>query len=160
MKAARVPFAALLVTSVVALWPASSAAQDDPFLGTWVLDVAKSKLEPGPPPKDQTVIFEAAGEGVKITAKTTDADGSQRTFSYTGKYDGKDYPATGDPNWDMQSLKRTDANTLEMTRKRAGKVVETGTNVVSADGKTRTVTMTGVDAKGREINNTSVYEKQ
>jgi hypothetical protein len=49
---------------------------------------------------------------------------------------------------------------VEITRKRAGKVVQTGTNVVSKDGKTRTITVTGIDAQGRKNNNVIVYEKK
>jgi hypothetical protein len=150
----------LSVASMVALWPASSAAEADPFIGTWVLNVAKSKYDPGPAPKDQTVTYEAVAEGLKITVKGTNGDGSALSTSYTGKLDGKDYPSTGAPSWDMQALKRVNANTIEITRKKGGKVVQTGTNVVSADGKTRTITVTGVDEQGRKINNVSVYDKK
>jgi hypothetical protein len=152
--------ASVLVTTLIALWPQSAFAQGDPFVGTWVLNVAKSKYVPGPAPKDQTVIYEAAGQGVKVTAKGTDGTGKPTTTTYTANYDGKDYPVTGNPDWDMTSLKRVDPNTAEFTRKRAGKVVQTGTNVVSKDGKTRTTTTTGVNAQGQKINNVAVYEKK
>ena len=163
MKSCKVRFGitvAVLAVAALAFLPQSSAAEDDPFLGTWVLNVAKSKFDPGPAPKDQTVTYEAVADGVKITVKFTDAEGKPITYSFTGKYDGKDYPSTGSPNWDTQSLKRVNANTLEFTRKKTGKVVETGTNVVSADGKTRTITGTGVNAQGQKTNNVSVYDKK
>ena len=152
--------AAVLATSLVALWPQPGFAQGDSFLGTWVLNVAKSKYTPGPPPKNQTAIYEVAGQGVKVTAKGTDAAGKPTTTLYTANYDGKDFPVTGNPDWDATSLKRIDSNTVQFTRKRAGRVVQTGTNVVSKDGKTRTITTTGVDAQGQKINNVGVYDRK
>jgi len=151
---------AVLVTSLVVLESQSGVAQGDPFLGTWVLNVAKSKYTPGPPPKEQTVIYEAAGQGIKIAAKGTDAAGKPTTTTYTANYDGKDYLVGGNPDYDMTSLKRVNSNTVQFTRKKSGKVVQTGTNVVSADGKTRTVTATGVDAQGQKINNVTVYDRK
>jgi hypothetical protein len=70
------------------------------------------------------------------------------------------YPVTGNPNWDTVSLKRIDAYTVEFTRKKAGKVVGTGTSVISKDGKTRTITAEGVNAKGEKTSSTAVYDKQ
>jgi hypothetical protein len=156
----RVGVAAVLVTSLVAFGSRSGVAQSDPFVGTWVLSVAKSKHVPGPPPKDQTIVVEAAGNGVKTSVKGTDAAGKPLVTQYTANYDGKDYPVTGNPDWDMTSFKRVDANTLEFTRKRAGRVVQTGTQIVSKDGKTRTITSTGVNAQGQKISNIIVYDKK
>lgn len=155
-----VGIAAVLVASLVVLALQSGFAQGDSLLGTWVLNVAKSKYTPGPPPKEQTTIFEAAGQGLKATTKGTDSAGKSTMTAYTANYDGKDYRVTGNPDWDMVSLKRINANTVEFTRKRAGKVVQTATSVVSKDGKTRTITTTGVDAQGQKINNTAVSEKK
>ena len=145
---------------LVAIGSQSALAQSDPFLGTWVLNPAKSKYQPGPPPKEQTNVYEAAGQGVKVTTKGTDAAGKPTMTSYTASYDGKDYPVTGNPDWDMTSLKRVNPNTVEFTRKKAGKVVQTGSQVISADGKTRTITTTGVNAQGQKISNIAVYEKK
>jgi hypothetical protein len=156
----RLGVAAIVVTSLVALRPELLLAQGDPFVGTWVLNVAKSKYVPGPAPKDQTILYEAAGQGVKISSKGTDGTGKPAMTAYTANYDGKDYPVTGNPDWDAISLKRVNPNTVEFTRKRGGKVVQTGTNVVSTDGKTRTVTTTGIDAQGQKISVVAVYEKK
>ena len=152
--------AAVVVTSLLVHSSRPIFAQGNPFLGTWVLNITKSKYTPGPPPKDQTVVNEVAGQGMKTTAKGADAAGKPTTTVFTATFDGKDFPVTGNPDYDTQSYKRVDANTFELTRKKAGKVVQTGTNVVSKDGKTRTVTVTGMDAQGRKINNVSVYEKK
>jgi len=151
---------AFLAVCLVATSSLSSFAQTDPFIGTWKLHLAKSKYSPGPPPKSQTVTFEAVGQGVKVTVKGTDAEGKPIDTQSTANYDGKDYPVTGNPNWDTVARKRIDAYKMEITRKKAGKVVSTATSVVSKDGKTRTVTEKGVNSKGEKISNTLVYDKQ
>jgi hypothetical protein len=130
-----------------------------PMMGTWKLNEAKSKIAPGAP-KNHTVVYEAAGDNVKVTVDGTDADGKALHNEWTGKFDGKDYAVTGDPTSDMRAYKKVNENTLDMTIKKDGKVTATGKIVVSADGKTRTVNTSGTDAKGKTIKNTAVYDKQ
>jgi hypothetical protein len=131
----------------------------DPQMGSWKLDEAKSKLTPGGP-KNNMVVYEAAGDQVKVTVDGTDKDGKATHNEWTGKFDGKDYPVTGDPTSDMRSYKKVDAHTLELTVKKDGKVTLSGRIVVSADGKSRTVTASGTDAEGKKITNKAVYDKQ
>ena len=131
----------------------------DVNMGTWKLNEAKSKLSPGTG-KNTTVIYAAAGDSVKVTVDGVDADGKPAHNVWTGKFDGKDYPLTGDPASDMRSYKRVDDHTLALTNKKGGKSTLTGSIVVSADGKTRTVTINGTDAKGKKFSYTAVYDKQ
>ena len=135
------------------------AAQSDPHVGTWILNVAKSNYTPGPGPKAQTSVYAAAGEGLKVTTTGTSADGKPTKGEFTVVFDGKDHPAAGNPDWDAVSSKRVDSHTIEFTRKKDGKVVQTATSVVSKDGKTRTITATGVNAQGQKIKTVGVYEK-
>jgi hypothetical protein len=128
-------------------------------MGTWKLNEAKSKFAPGAP-KNHTVVYEAAGDNVKVTVDGTDADGKALHNEWTGKFDGKDYPVTGDPTSDTRAYKQVNDHTLDMTIKKDGKVIMTGKIVVAADGKTRTVTTSGTDAKGKKVKNTAVYDKQ
>ena len=151
---------AVLAVCLFVMSSLSGFAQTDPFIGTWKLNLAKSKFSPGPPPKSQTVTYEAVGEGVKLTVKLTDAEGKIVENQSTANYDGKDYPVTGIPDWDTIARKRIDAYKMEITHKKAGKVVSTATNVVSKDGKTRTLTEKGVNAKGEKISNIEVYDRQ
>jgi hypothetical protein len=137
---------------------AVSFAADDPMMGTWKLNEAKSKLAPGAP-KNSTVTYAAAGDQIKVTVDGTDADGKPAHSEWTGKFDGKDYPVTGDVTADMRSYKKEGKDTLELTNKKDGKVTMTGKVVVSADGKTRTVTINGTDAKGAKVTSTGVYDK-
>jgi hypothetical protein len=131
----------------------------DVNMGTWKLNEAKSKFAPGAA-KNSTVVYVAVGDNVKATVDGTDGNGKPTHNEWTGKFDGKDYPVTGDANSDTRSLKKIDDRTLELTVKKDGKVTMTGRIVVSADGKSRTLTTSGTDAKGKKVKNTAVYDKQ
>ena len=151
----------LLSAAALVLVFVATAQSPDPFVGTWRLNVAKSKYSPGPPPKSQAATYEAAGQGYKVSVKIEPATGPVQQWSYTSNLDGKDTPITGNnPNADMVAVKRVDAHRLESVNKKGGKVTTTQRNVVSADGKTRTVTTTGVDGQGQKVNNVAVFEKQ
>lgn len=139
----------------------SSVAQAaDNWLGTWKLDTAKSKFSPGPGPKTLTLKWEATPDGVKFTGDGVNADGKPARSMYVTKYDGKDVPYEGNPDADMASAKRIDDNSYDNTWKKAGKPTIMAKVVVSADGKTMTITQTGTNAKGETVNNLIVYNKQ
>ncbi|MCI0337838.1 MAG: hypothetical protein L0226_09690 [Acidobacteria bacterium] len=150
---------AVLAVCLVVMSPLSGFAQTDPAIGTWKFNLAKSKFSPGPPPKSLTLTEEAVGQGIKVTAKGTNAEGQPIDSQFTANFDGKDYPVTGNPISDTITLKRINAYKVEYTLKKAGKVVSTGTRVISKDGKTLTLTAKGVNAKGEKVNNTTVFEK-
>jgi hypothetical protein len=151
--------AMILVVGVLGAGVLVAAQPKDAFVGTWVLNVAKSKYSPGPAPKSASTIIQAAGQGYKFSVKNEQASGAVQQWSFTTNLDGKDVPITGNnPNADTVAVKRIDANTLETVAKKDGKVTTTQRNVVSADAKTRTVTTTGVDAQGEKVNNVAVYE--
>ena len=128
-------------------------------LGTWKLNEAKSKLAAGLP-KNTTVTYEAAGDKIKSTVDGVDPQGNPTHTVWIGKFDGKDYPVTGDPTSDTRALKQIDAHTLELTSKKAGKVTITGKIVIAADGKSRTLTASGTDSMGMKIEGMSFYDKQ
>jgi hypothetical protein len=138
--------------------PASAQAAD-PVIGTWRLNVPKSKYRPGPPPQSLTIRFETAGKGVKVTSDEVGADGQTIHTEYTADYDGKDYPLTGSATSDTVALKRIDARTLQRTDKKVGKVVLTSTRKISADGKVLTIAVKGTDAKGQPVKNVQVFAK-
>ena len=151
----------ILAAAVFAVGVLASAQSKDPFVGSWRMNVAKSKYSPGPAPKSVTSTYEAAGQGYRISVKNEPASGPVQQYSYTTSLDGKDTPMTGNnPNADMVAVKRIDTHTLEMVNKKGGKTTTTQRNVVEKDGKTRTVTTTGVDAQGQKVNNVAVFEKQ
>jgi hypothetical protein len=137
-----------------------SAQTSDPRVGTWKLNVAKSKYSPGPMPQSLTVKVEPAGQGEKVTAEFVNADGTRTTTQYTANFDGKDSPLTGSQIADTVSLKRVDARTTVRTDKKGDKVAQTLTRVVAQDGKTMTVTTKGTNAQGQAVSNVAVFDKQ
>ena len=149
----------ILASLAVYLGAAALALAADSNLGTWKLNEAKTKLSPGAP-KNTTVIYAAVGDMVKVTTDGVDGDGKPSHSEWTGKYDGKDYPVTGDPGSDKGWYKRVDNSTVEFARKKGDKVIASGKVVVAADGKSRTVTVNGTNAKGEKVSATTVYDKQ
>ena len=154
MKTRTILFTLALCFAAVAVGFASDAN-----MGTWKLNDAKSKFSPGAT-KNTTVVYAPAGDMVKVTVDGVDKDGKAEHNEWTGKFDGKDYPVTGGSAYDSRAYTKVDDHTMNMTIKKAGKVTATGKIVVSADGKSRTVTTMGSDPKMMAMNATAVYDKQ
>jgi hypothetical protein len=149
----------IALTVAVCLVAGAMGFASDVNLGTWKLNEAKSKFPPGAS-KNTTVVYEAAGDNLKATVDGVDGSGKPTHSEWTGKFDGKDYPVTGDPASDTRSLKKIDARTFDLTSKKDGKVTVTGRIVVSADGKSRTLTTNWTDSMGKKVKSTAVYDKQ
>jgi hypothetical protein len=147
------------LTLVFCFFGAAACLAADPQMGTWKLNEAKSKITPGTLKNTQVVYSSMFGQ-VKIKSDGIDANGKPIHVEWSGKFDGKDYPVTGDPNSDARSYTKLNERTLTTANKRNGKVTVTGQIVVSADGKSRTLTLTGTTPKGKKFKNVAVYEKQ
>src|SRR5258705_13094186 len=115
---------------------AACFAADELNMGMWKLNEAKSKLTPGEG-KNTTVVYEAAGDQVKVTIDGTGKDGKPTHNEWTGKFDGKDYAVTGDPKSDMRSYKKIDDRKLAFTVKKDGKTTVRGRIVLAADANPR-----------------------
>ena len=150
---------AIVMTLVLCFVGVAVCFADDANMGTWKLNETKSNLGPGAP-KNNSVVYEAAGDNVKVTVDGTDSEGKPTHNEWTGKFDGKDYPVSGDPNSDARSYKKIDDRTLELTVKKGGRTTTSGRIVVSVDGKSRTVTTSGTDATGKKVSSSAVYDKQ
>ena len=131
----------------------------DPHMGTWKLNEAKSKITPGTA-KFTTVTFKNSSGNIRVTADGMDANGKPMHVEWSGKFDGKDYRVTGDPNADTRAYRKVDDRTLEVTIKKNGKVTVKSRTVVSADGKTRTGNVSGTTANGKKFKDVAVYDKQ
>jgi hypothetical protein len=150
-----------MLAVVASLWAAGLWAADDPFFGTWRLNLAKSRYNPGPPPQNQTYTFEPSGaNGVKFTAQGVDARGNPIHIEYTGSFDGKEFPVQGNRNSNGVVLQRVDLNTVEGENRQGGKVIRRFRRVVSPDGMTMTVTEKGTDVNGIVSENVAVYDRQ
>jgi type IV secretory pathway protease TraF len=147
---------AVLATAGVVL--AATAA--DPVVGTWTLNVEKSKFSPGPAPKSQTRTYSVDSAGVSLEVKGIGADGTATSQESTFKYDGKAYVMKGAADYDAISLKQVNANTVKSIMIKAGKPVGTTTRTVSAHGKVLTLSTKATDANGKAYDNVAVYDKQ
>jgi hypothetical protein len=149
--------------TLAALAVAVIAFGADNTLGSWKYNAAKSKQPSGVSPiTNLTVTREAVEGGAKISAKGERADGSKIDSVTTTKFDGKAVPVTGTGlTWDTTAIKRVDANTLTETRsKQGGKYRSNVRSVVSADGKTMTLTAKGTGADGKPFTSVTVFDKQ
>lgn len=144
---------------LVAMFAVVSAQNGVPN-GNWKLNVAKSKGSPTVPFKSAMLVIHPVGPATMTMIESEGADGAKLNWSYTGPYDGKDVPISGNPAFDTALRKSVNATTTETTFKKSGKVVAVNTNVLSADGKTLTVTTKGVDEQGRPVNSVLVFERQ
>jgi hypothetical protein len=149
----------VLITLVLCLVGTAAYSADSPMMGKWKLNEAESKISAAVG-KNTSVVYEAAGDSVKITVDGVDGDGKPVHSVWTGKFDGKDYPVKGDPTSDTRAYEQVDDHTLTFTSRKGGKETITGRVVVSADGKTRRVDTTGTDPKGQKFSASAVYTKQ
>ena len=145
---------------LAAAFGVTALAQTDTQVGTWKLNVAKSKYEPGPAPKSATTVITAEGAGTKVVVDQVLADGSTRHWEFTSSYDGKEVKITGNPDADTIARTRTGPNTVHSVNRKGGKRMTVQDSVVSSDGKTRTVTTTGKNIAGKKVQNVAVYERQ
>ena len=159
MKAIQRALLVGIVLDVVGSAVALAADAPDPETGSWTLNMAKSTFSPGPAPRSLTRTYTRTAQGVTFEIKGVTADGSPVSYQSTYKYDGKDYPVTGTSLIDTLSVERVNASTVRFTGKKAGKVVETGTRKVSADGKVLTVSVKGTTTKGVQFREVGIYDK-
>jgi hypothetical protein len=149
-----------LVSGFLVVLSATAYAQD-PNLGTWRVDLAKSKYNPADlAPKSVTVKSSAVGKGLNVVVDVVDFTGKPLHYEYTVMYDGRDVPVKGDPGRDTTAMKRIDDLTFEQTNKKDGKTTTVSRYVYSRDGKSRTQTTTGLNPQGQKINNTVVWMRQ
>jgi hypothetical protein len=154
MKVRKIALALALCLAAAAV----CYAADNPNMGTWKLNEAKSKIPPGAT-KNSTVVYAPAGDQVKVTTDGT-MGGKPVQTEWTGMFDGKDYPLTGDPTANTRSYTKINDRTLELTNKKDGKITTTGRITVSPDGKSRTVVVHAASADGKKTTSTAVYDKQ
>lgn len=143
---------------IIAVLLGAGAFAAEPFLGTWKLNIARSKFSPGPAPKSGVVRVERQGRGYKVSIETVDAKGKSQRSSYASNLDGKDVAFTGS-EYDTIVLERSTENKIVLGLKKGGKMLVTGTNEVSRDGKTRTMTLKGTSIGGKPLNTILVYDR-
>lgn len=138
----------------------ASAQAIDPAIGTWELNVAKSKYSAGGAPKSQTRTYVATAKGYKFTAKGVGADGKPTSTEFTVGFDGKYVPVTGNPAIDSIMVKRVNASTIKAWQKKGNAMAIRTTRAISKDGKTLTATARGKNAAGKAYTNVEVFDKK
>src|SRR2546430_4111712 len=143
-----------------AVWVAAGAVCfGSAFDGTWKLNAKKSHLGKGMG-RNNTVKYEMSFPfRTKVTIDGADAKGKATHDEWTGMFDGRDYPVTGDPESDSRGYRKIDDRTMEFWVKKGGKVTMSGKIAVAPDGKSRTVTTTAMGKKAKKVHATAVYDK-
>ena len=149
----------ILISLSVFFASAIVCSAQSPHMGTWKLNEAKSKFSKGAP-KNTTVVYAAEGDQIKVTVDGVDGEGNATHNEWTGKFDNKFYPVTGDATSDTRSYRKINNHTLALTGKKGTKITLTGRIVVTANGRTRTVTTSSTDAHGHRITNRAIYDKE
>jgi hypothetical protein len=161
----RIGFGAgTLIAAMAVAVPIAAQSKDDPSIGSWKLNVAKSKFTPGPPIKGDTRSYEVNNDGwLIVTTETIQPDGTRTGVRFAAKFDGRAYPQIGRfaPTVTLITYEPVDNRTLKYTQRDAtGKIVSTNTRTVSADGKTMTIEQRSTDASGRAVVNVELFERQ
>ena len=149
----------MVLALVVCVALTTLSAADDPFTGTWRMNVAKSKYEPGPAPENATVTIQSDGTTSTVKAESS-FEGKPYTTTYSVKLDGTPGPLQGSPVADMVSVKKVDDRTRELKTMKGTKTIGESRATVSADGKTVTVVGSGMNPKGDKNKFTAVYDRQ
>ena len=139
---------------------AQAADTPDPAVGTWTLDLAKSKFTPGPAPMSQTRTYVQTAEGLSLTISGLAADGTPMSQQPTFRYDGKPYAFSGSKDYDALSLQRVNDTTVKSQMLRAGKVVGDATRIISQDGKVLTLDSKGTDPLGKNFSSVAVFDRK
>lgn len=158
MKRLLMIFSVSVLTLIVSSAISAQSSQSDPRIGTWKLDVAKSKDSTR---KSDTRTYTQSGDSVTVHIEIVNSDGSTQVYGYTGKSDGKDYPWTGQVPGGAEtvSIKRV-GNTFNAESKKGGELLFTTRTTFSADGKVMTLTTKGKGADGKPIDAVRIYDKQ
>ena len=163
MRNRRTAFMVIGITLVgiaIAALPQLGLAQSSPLIGTWKLNLEKSKFVGSPLPRSQTLTYQQDGQNIKNTTQGIDAHGNPTSGVLMHIYDGQPHPSTGSPDYDATAYTRVDANTIIWGRFKGGKLVAVATGVVSQDGKTWTTTTTGTGNTVGAMTATNVFDKQ
>jgi len=155
----RIRLAVVALLAVLLAAPVA-AVEVDPALGTWVLNLSKSRFDPGPPPKSLMVRFQPDPKGVKSTSELVDAEGKKSIVVYTAAYDGKEYPVTGSEAVDTVLLRKHDNGKVERVDRKCGAIVQSFLRSISEDGRTMTVTHKAKGANGALQHNRLVFDRR
>lgn len=149
----------IMLTLAVLFAGATVCLAQNPQLGNWKLNEAKSKFGPGST-KNTTVVVEAVGESIRVIVDGVDGNNRPFRSEWIGMIDGKFYPVSGDPISDERSYRKISNRKWALSARKGGKMIVTGSVLVSANGKSRTVSASVTNAQGKRVTSRAVYDKQ
>jgi hypothetical protein len=139
---------------------APAADSDDPILGTWKLNLAKSKYVPGPAPRSQTRTYQKKGDEIFVSIETVDSQGHQQPrIEFPERYDGKEYPVKGSAIGDALTLKRINNYLAEATMTHGGALVAVTRRIITDNGKTLMLIYREISTE-HPVDNVIVYDRQ
>jgi len=149
---------ALVTTALPVVAQFRSTAEPPPqLIGTWRLNVAKSKYSPGPPLRSETREYTRQSDGVKGVVSRVHSDGRTERFEYMANF-GQDIVVTGVPDYDRVTLRKVDELTSDAVLSHAGNVYGVARRVIAADGRSMTITFDRKSTEDR-VHNVAVYDK-
>jgi hypothetical protein len=147
-----------VVAVALAFAGAAACFAANPHLGTWKANSAKSKFMPGMG-KTNTVQYAEKKDELQVTVDGADKDGKPTHGVWMGKTDGKTYKVKGNLAWDAMAYKMVDDHTYDITAMKAGKMSWNGRSTVAANGKSRTLNISGTGADGKKFKEKIVYDR-
>jgi hypothetical protein len=131
----------------ITVWKRSAGKKvaNDLFAGEWTEDLSKSRM--------------AQGMGLKIQAEGKDGVHFSGDFSYSARFDGREYDLKNSRN-DTVALQLVDAHTVDAIYRRDNQITEKDRWVVSPDATQMTLTTAGTLETGQQIKETLVFRKQ
>ena len=136
------------------------AQPQEPWFGTWKLNLEKSTAGRDVRFKRGTSKIEPWQDGLKVTYDLVGTRGGATHMEWIGKFDGKDYPVQGVDYVLTNAYSRIDGRSYQIISRIDGVVTATAKVEISPDGKTLTTLTTGNNAQGKTLTTTAVYERQ
>jgi hypothetical protein len=149
----------LLLALALCFFGLATCFAEDPSIGTWKLNAAKSNVPAGAM-KNSTVVYVQQGDKIKCVTDGVVGTDTPLHIEWTGKFDGNDYPLIGDSESDTRSYKKIDDHTLELINKKNGQVTVRARVVYARNFKTRTMTTVAIGDDGKKIITHAVYDKE
>lgn len=134
----------------------------DPFIGTWTLNVERSQFDANHRPQSGRIVLELDQEGYYVQQSEGVNEKGERVAERPQRYitDGQEHPIPGLPGLSYRAS-RVDANTLTVeARREDGSNVGGATKVVSGDGKSMTIDNFGYDTQLRQFKMRTVWDRQ
>jgi hypothetical protein len=134
----------------------------DPFIGTWILNVANSHFDANHRPQAGTIVLEVDQEGYYLQKSEGISEKGEKVAERPQRYipDGQDHSIPDLPGLKYRAT-RQDANTLTVeARREDGSIVGGATKIVSADGKSMTIDNFGYDTQLRQFKMRTAWDRQ